>query len=173
MIEKEKLNFRQATYEDLDHVLQLLQQAAKWLQTKNTTQWDYYIHDLDGNKAEVIESIENGTTYIVEKEGKVIASVTLEDSPNEWDCDIWGDKAHDSDVVYLHRIVVHRDLKGRNIGETLMEWAKGYVKEQQKKYVRFDCLASNKGLNDYYQRNYELVGIASIYGQHSKYQISV
>ncbi|MFD2045472.1 GNAT family N-acetyltransferase [Ornithinibacillus salinisoli] len=162
-----------ARKEDLEIVLDLLFQAAIWLQSKDTTQWDYYITDLEGNKEEVLESIKNNSTYIVEENGKAIATITLEDYPTDWDCDIWGENANDPGVVYLHRIVVHRDHAGKNIGYKLIEWAKEYVNEKDKKFIRFDCLASNQDLNNYYQKNYKRKGIANIYGQHSKYEIEV
>jgi GNAT superfamily N-acetyltransferase len=166
-------NLRMAAEKDLGKVLQLLVGAAEWLQTKDTSQWDYYISDLEGNTEEVLQSIKNQNTYILEKDGKAAASITLENHPNEWDCDIWGEEAERKDVIYLHRLVVNRSFAGIGIGDALMDWAKEETRRRDKKYIHFDCLASNKGLNNYYQRNYQLKGIANIYGQHSKYEIPV
>ncbi|MFC4556763.1 GNAT family N-acetyltransferase [Virgibacillus kekensis] len=164
---------RQANREDLDRILELLVQAAEWLQTKKTTQWDYYLTNLEDNTKEVQESIKNSGTYLVEHEGKAIATITLEDSPNDWDTDIWGEDIHDDGVVYLHRIVVHRDYAGRGIGKQLIDWAKKFVRDGGGKYIRFDCLGDNEGLNTYYQRHYPLKGIANIYGKHCKYELEL
>lgn len=166
-------NLRVATENELGQVLELLVGAAQWLQTKATTQWDYYMTDLEGNTKEVLDSIEKRNTYILEQDGEAAASVTLEGEPSEWDCDIWGEEAGQSDAVYLHRLVVNRKFAGTGIGEALMDWAKKQVRDQGKKCIRFDCLSSNEGLNRYYQRYHELKGIANIYGRHSKYEIQV
>ena len=81
--------------------------VAGWLQTKVTKQWDYYLTDLEGNKEEVVDSLENKATYVLEKSGRIIATLTLEAKPSEWDVEIWGDKPRE-DVTYLHRLAVHR-----------------------------------------------------------------
>ena len=146
---------RLAKREDLEKVLGVLVNAAGWLQTKGTKQWSYYLTDLDGNKEEVVASIENESTYIVEKEGKVIATMTLESEPNEWDVDMWGEEAEAS-VAYLHRLAVHRDFAGKGIGGSLLDWAENAMIESGKKSIRFDCIASNEGLNHYYQKRYPL-----------------
>ncbi|QTN00702.1 GNAT family N-acetyltransferase [Sediminibacillus dalangtanensis] len=172
-IDEQDFLWRKAETSDLNGVLSLLQQAGRWLQTKNTTQWDYYVTDLQGNTAEVKDSIDNHHTYVLESDGQAIASITLEDSPSEWDFSIWGEEAGEAPAFYLHRMVVHRDYAGKEIGGRMIEWAREVAKEKEKKCIRFDCLASNSGLNHYYQKRYRRVGIANVYGQHSKYEISL
>ncbi|GEL78354.1 GNAT family N-acetyltransferase [Tenuibacillus multivorans] len=172
--DQDVFKIRQAMEKDLDSVLQLLRQAAIWLQSKGTDQWSYYISDLEGEKPEVLESIKNNSTYILEKEEEVIASITLEEHPIEWDRLVWEEKANEPGMVYLHRIVVNREYAGKDIGIQLIDWAKDFVQEKGKKCIRFDCLASNQGLNDYYQRKYERNAIVTVYGgQHSRYEIIV
>jgi hypothetical protein len=77
-LDEEVYEITQAKNEDLNKVLDLLVNAASWLKTKRTKQWSYYLTDLDGNKEEVLHSIENGATYLVEKEGQPISTLTLE-----------------------------------------------------------------------------------------------
>jgi GNAT superfamily N-acetyltransferase len=161
---------RLAKSEDLGKVLELLVNAAGWLHTKGTKQWDYYLTNLEGNKEEVAASIENESTYIVEKAGRAMATLSLESVPSEWDMDIWGEGAVD-DVVYLHRLAVHRDFAGKGIGESLLDWAEGVVRASGKKSIRFDCIASNEGLNRYYQQRYPLKEVINIHGRHCKYEI--
>ena len=59
---------RLAKREDLEKVIGLLVNAAGWLQTKGTKQWNYYLTDLEGNVDEIVTSIENKSTYIVRSE---------------------------------------------------------------------------------------------------------
>ncbi|WP_194841287.1 GNAT family N-acetyltransferase [Salinibacillus xinjiangensis] len=158
---------------DLQDVLELLVQAAKWLQTKNTTQWDYYIKDLEGNTQEVLDSIENNSTFLLRKNGRAIATITLENTPNDWDCEMWEEAVKDEGVVYLHRIVIHREYAGQKLGEQLIDWAKDYMREQGGRYIRFDCLGTNEGLNRYYQKHYEFKGVVNKYSKHCKYEIEL
>ncbi|GAA0323919.1 GNAT family N-acetyltransferase [Bacillus carboniphilus] len=165
----EVFHIKLAKEDDLQIVLDLVVNAAEWLQSKNTTQWEYYLTNLEENTPEIFDSIHN--TYILMKDNIPVASVTLETSPNEWDRDIWGDEANEEGVIYLHRLVVHRNYAGVGLGTKLLEWSERFCAEKGNKAIRFDCLASNKGLNDFYQRRYKLKDIANIYGQHSKYEV--
>lgn len=163
-------DIRLAKKEDLENVLELLVNAASWLQTKGTKQWDYYLTDLEGNKEEVIDSIEKESTYIVEHNGIVMATLTLESAPNEWDVDVWGEEAGD-DVAYLHRLAVHRDFAGKGIGASLLDWAENAMRTSGKKSIRFDCIADNEGLTRYYQKRYPLKEVIKIHGRHCKYEV--
>ncbi|RIW37279.1 GNAT family N-acetyltransferase [Bacillus salacetis] len=169
----QRLTIRNAEEQDLNKLLLLLEEAAGWLHTKGTTQWDYYLSDLEGNTDEVADSIKRRSTYVVETEGEIAASVTLEDMPGDWDRDIWGEEADQGEVIYLHRLVVKRKYAGLGIGDALIDWAKKETRQRGKSILRFDCLNKNEGLNSYYQRHYDLKGIADIYGKHSKYEIHV
>ncbi|KAA0561866.1 GNAT family N-acetyltransferase [Bacillus sp. CH30_1T] len=170
ILDEEVYEITQAKNEDLRKVLDLLVNAATWLKTKSTKQWSYYLTDLDGNEEEVLHSIENGATYLVEKEGQPISTLTLENNPSGWDLDLWGENARD-DVVYLHRLVVHRNHAGKGIGAALLDWVEKEAQEAGKKIIRFDCIASNEGLNHYYQKRYPLKEVVDIHGRHSKYEI--
>ena len=163
-------DIRQAEKEDVEKVMELLVNAAGWLHTKGLKQWGYYLTDLNGNKEEILASIENKSTYIVEHDGGVIATLTLESVPNDWDVDIWGEEAGD-DVVYLHRLAVQRDFAGKGIGASLLDWAETVTRTSGKKSIRFDCTADNEGLNRYYQKRYPLKEVIDIHGRHCKYEV--
>ncbi|WP_179884992.1 GNAT family N-acetyltransferase [Bacillus sp. AFS015802] len=170
ILDEEVYEITQAKPEDLHKVLELLVNAAAWLKTKRTEQWSYYLTDLDGNKEEILRSIENGATYLVKKEGQPVSTLTIENDPSEWDVDLWGEEAQD-EVVYLHRLVVHRSHGGKGLGAALLDWVEKEAKEAGNKFIRFDCIARNEGLNHYYQERYTLKEVIHIHGRHSKYEI--
>jgi GNAT superfamily N-acetyltransferase len=172
-INGELFTIKVANRDNLNDVLLLLVNAAKWLSTKNTKQWDYYLSDLEGNTQEVLDSIDAEATYILLHQNRIMATITLENKPNEWDKEMWGEEANRENIVYLHRLVVHRDYAGDGIGAQLLKWAEEICKQSGKTAIRFDCLASNAGLNIYYENRYERKEIINKYGQHSKYEISL
>ena len=167
----ETYQLRQARPQHLLDILSLLVDASNWLQTKDTTQWDYYRTDLEGNTGEVVESMENGNTFVLEKESEVIATLTLEPEPGEFDFDLWGDAAKDEGAIYLHRLVVLREHAGKGIGAALLRWAEAYAKKSGKTKLRFDCVANNEGLNAYYQQFYPLKKKVEAYGGHCIYEV--
>lgn len=173
VIQGESYQLRQARPQHLLDILSLLLDASKWLETKGTTQWDYYRKDLEGNAQEVVDSMEKGNTFVLEKEDDVIASLTLEPEASEFDIDLWGEEAKAQGATYLHRLVVLREHAGKGIGAGLMKWAEQYVKDAGKTKLRFDCLAENEGLNAYYQKQYDLKRKVDAYGGHCIYEVSV
>ncbi|WP_263628213.1 GNAT family N-acetyltransferase [Rossellomorea aquimaris] len=68
-------------------------------------------------------------------------------------------------------MAVHRDFAGKRIGAGLLDWAEIQMKTRGKKSIRFDCIASNEGLNRYYQERYRLRGVIDIHGRHCNYEI--
>ncbi|WP_070121015.1 GNAT family N-acetyltransferase [Bacillus marinisedimentorum] len=164
------LSLEKARIDDLANIQELLVQAGKWLQEKGLEQWDYYVHDIDGNTADVIESIERGSTYLL-KDGLVNAgTITVETSPGEWDRGVWEEEASGADAAYVHRLVVNRFYAGRGIGEKLLNWAEDHAEQQGKTRLRLDCLASNESLNAYYKRIFPFKGVSPYFGGHSKYE---
>ncbi|WP_096186497.1 GNAT family N-acetyltransferase [Evansella halocellulosilytica] len=162
---------RKATAEDTDDIIALLVNAANWIKTKGFDQWDYYLTDLEKNKQEIVDSIEHQASYVLKDRMLTIATVTLEGRANEWDDEIWGEEAKQPNVIYLHRLVVHREYAGQNLGSKIINWSKKYVKNKGYSCIRFDCIGSNEKLNEYYKQHCPLKERIEIYGGHSKYEI--
>jgi hypothetical protein len=72
-IKKDTYEIRRADMNDLKDVLDLLINAAGWLKSKETTQWDYYMTNLEENTEEVSDSIQNGCTYLILHEDRPVA----------------------------------------------------------------------------------------------------
>ncbi len=62
---------------------------------------------------------------------------------------IWGEKDN-NDAIYLHRITINPFHKGKKIMRVIKEWATGYAKQKNKKFIRMDTWGNNKTLRDYY-----------------------
>jgi len=64
---------------------------------------------------------------------------------------IWLERNEDP-AVYLHRIAVNPDFKGRSLMLIIREWAKAHALQQGKTFVRMDTWGTNEGLRKYYER---------------------
>jgi GNAT superfamily N-acetyltransferase len=159
-----------AGLDDLDTVLYLLKNASKWLKSKGLQQWDYYLTDMEGNLKEISDSIRKGSTYLLFIENRGVGTLTLESLPNEWDCELWGAEADEDGCMYLHRLVVEREWKGKGFGDICLDWAESFCQENGYEKIRFDCLHSNNKLNHYYQRRFTLKETVHIHGVHNKYE---
>ncbi|WP_077319460.1 GNAT family N-acetyltransferase [Virgibacillus proomii] len=139
---------RKATLADREEVLTILKNAAQWIQKQGINQWAYL---LSGKEDDAIETdIRTGITYMVELDKEAVATFSLSSEQNEWDRRLWG-KLEDH-AFYLHRLAVHRDHGGKQIGEKVLNC----ISKQAVKIgavIRLDCVSDNPRLNDFYQKN--------------------
>ncbi|TDB60817.1 GNAT family N-acetyltransferase [Arundinibacter roseus] len=78
------------------------------------------------------------------------------------DAEIWEERNADA-VVYIHRIAVNPEFRGRNFVAHIVEWAKEYAKSHQKEFVRLDTIGNNTGLIAHYQKaGFEFLGIFTL-----------
>ena len=128
------------TKEDLPMVLHLFQQAMD-LQGKNGYKvWS----SID--KAGLERDIEKGLQYKIVKGDDTLCIFSIQHN----DPFIWREKDK-NDAVYLHRIVVNPEFKGQKQFEKVLNWTKGFAKENSLRFVRMDTWADNHKIIDYYK----------------------
>ncbi|GGX27971.1 GNAT family N-acetyltransferase [Aquimarina muelleri] len=75
------------------------------------------------------------------------------------DAQIWEEKNKDT-AVYIHRIAVNPDFRGKHFIAILVEWAKEYAKSNHKDFVRLDTLGNNTKLIAHYTKvGFEFLGM--------------
>ena len=128
---------------DLDRVLEILEEASRWLSSKGLeTQWR-----LSPAFRETIKNnIECGHVYVVKDVEETIGTITLQWSDKEF----WGDLPPDSG--YVHKLAIKRSYGGKRLGLRMLQWAEAKARVEGKRYLRLDCLASNKTIRTYYER---------------------
>lgn len=65
------------------------------------------------------------------------------------DPQIWGAKNADP-AVYIHRIATNSECRGQGLVKDIVQWAKEYARQHQKKFVRLDTVGENQGLIAHY-----------------------
>ena len=148
---------RKATNEDAEAVIQLLQDAARWLEGKGISQWEYLRNG--GETAEIKQGILVGTTYIVERKKELAATLNLSNVQNEWDMELWGKCQEHS--FYIHRLAVAQAYRKQQIGRKLLDWIDQNIR-LEKGRIRLDCVADNPALNKFYQQaGYTLMDVVA------------
>ncbi|HUY79944.1 MAG TPA: GNAT family N-acetyltransferase [Ktedonobacterales bacterium] len=129
-----------ATLADLGAVIDLYEDAARWLTARGIDQWrpgDYTVERARGN-------IERDVVYLAWREGRPVGKFTL-----VWDDpEVWGEQP--PDAGYVHGLAVARSEAG--LGVVMLRYAARMVAQAGRRYLRLDCLASNQALRDYYTR---------------------
>jgi hypothetical protein len=141
-----------ATTEDFDTVLGLIDDAAAWLRTKGTDQWEAPWPNRDARDARVMRGLAGGKTWIVRDGNVAVATVTLTPklNPRVWSrpactCDL-GERA-----VYAHRLITARSHAGCGLGAQLIDSAGLDARYRYgAQWIRIDVWNTNAALHGYY-----------------------
>lgn len=135
-----------ARYEDMDLIVEILAEAAFWLQAHSIAQWQW--PPPPGLRKKMADKIQQGQVYLARAASNYYAIGLLR---FEWqDAELWHDDA--GEAGYVHSLAVRPHLHGHKLGETLLDWAKAHVRSQNRKCLRLDCVASNLALRNYYEK---------------------
>jgi GNAT superfamily N-acetyltransferase len=135
---------RRAAPQDEDAVLVLLEKATSWLAERGSDQWQ----SLDRRRCHVQRDLDERTIYLVETGADQVATITVDDLA---DSDFWLSGDAVDTAVYVHRMVVARDLAGRNLGSAMLDWAGRHAQRRGKSWVRLDAWRTNAALHGYYR----------------------
>lgn len=149
-----------ATVEQMPLVIGLIEEAAGWLKTKGTDQWASPWPSRDERDERIKLGLASGKTYLVwdrdRPDGPPAATVTLdsEGNPVLWDAEELCDTC-----VYLHRLVVARAYKDRDLGTQLIAWSGAWAaRTWDAREIRIDVWTHNAALHGYYkERGFEFI----------------
>jgi GNAT superfamily N-acetyltransferase len=135
------LEVSRAGEDDVEEIVAILSEAGRWLLSRGIVQWpDRFPRDR------VERLVERGDFYLARLHGKTVATLALLWS----DPVFWGQRP--SDAGYVHALAVRREYAGRRFGAQLLDWAQGRVAGEGRTFLRLDCLAENRDLRTYYER---------------------
>ena len=161
----DEIGIVQARASDLDTVLSILEEAAQWLVSRGIDQWQ----PGSFSRQRIADRIERGEMYLAELRGRAVGTLALQWSDEE----TWGDVPEDAG--YIHGLAIRRAFAGKGLGRELLRWAEDKVAASGKEYLRLDCIAENRSLNEYYGRaGFSYRGEALVWGlEVSRYEKKV
>jgi len=141
---------RPAVPEDMNAVLGLIEEAARWLQaTKGTDQWARPWPDKEARDERVAQGIDNGLTWMVEDYSGLAGTVTFREHGTDI---LWTPEELLDQAVYVSRLIVRREYAGQGIGAALIDWAGQRGMEQwNANWIRVDVWTDNLALHEYYK----------------------
>jgi ribosomal protein S18 acetylase RimI-like enzyme len=126
--------------DDLPFIYELFEYSIQYQEKSNVPVWKHY------DKGAIVRDIENGNQYkiIVDGVAAIVFSVAYSDKI------IWRERDKE-DAIYLHRIVVNPEFKGRKLFGLILDWSINHIKEKGLQYVRMDTWGDNPKIIDYYK----------------------
>jgi GNAT superfamily N-acetyltransferase len=129
-----------ATAADLDDVLDILNETARWLASRGINQWR-----VEGFPRELVaDDIARGQVYIARRERRAVGTFTL-----MWSDELFWPGAED-EAGYIHRIAVRREARG--LGVELLMFAEHVTASTGRTLLRLDCFSGNHTLCSYYEQ---------------------
>lgn len=132
--------------EELPLVVEILDQAARWLAARGILQWES--PPPAGLRQMLAEEINAGRVYLCRRDPdpRPVATFRL-----AWrDPARWGDLP--GEAGYLYSLALRSDAHGLGLGDTLLSWIKQYFLSHGRPRLRLDCMAANPRLRAYYER---------------------
>lgn len=144
------LKVRRADADDLPVILRMIDEAAAWLRTKDTKQWDVPWPTEAARNARVLRGLRGGYTWIAEERGTPVATITYRQHGNQT---LWTRRERLEPAVYISRLIVIRDAAGRGIGAAMIDWTtRRAVRDWGAKWIRIDVWTTNVALHNYYEK---------------------
>lgn len=146
--------FRKATMLDAHAVTEIYDGARAILKASGIPQWQEGVPGRESFISDVCE----GVSYVLEDEGKVIATVQIIDREPYYDniCDgAWNEE----NALVAHRVAVSNDCRKKGIGSMILAYAEEKARERSKKAVRLDTHELNFRMRGMLEKNgYKAVG---------------
>jgi len=149
---------RLGTAGDLHVILDLIEEAASWLRTRDTDQWARPWPTEEARNDRVLDGLRAKKTWIAWDGEIPVATITTDPKVNP---EVWaGQPEQREPVVYVHRLVVSRNYAHRDIGAGLLDWAGEWaVRTFGARWIRIDVWTKNVDLHSYYeQQGFRFVG---------------
>ena len=136
------MHIRLATPDDLPLVIEIIGEAAAWLEAKGVRQWPSPPNEHWRRR--VAGQIARGECYLAYRGDEASGTLRL-----TWTDPYWRNAPQAAG--YVHSLAIRTHLHGQQLGEALLNWAVEQIRQRGRKWVRLDCLASNSRLRRYYE----------------------
>ena len=128
------------TSADLQVVYDLFELSIIYQEKKGYPVWKNY------DKSALVKDVNNKNQYkiIIDEQISMVYSVCYSDKI------LWR-QMENGDAIYLHRIVVNPQFKGKRMFGIILEWAIQHAKSKGFKFIRMDTWADDPNIINYYK----------------------
>ncbi|MER5870611.1 GNAT family protein [Streptomyces sp. NPDC002044] len=150
MIIDDGILFRPAAEKDAATLVQLYDQAARWMQKHGIQQWKPGEKDA----AHFVAKMREGEVWLAgDSDGRIVGGYELWWSDEE----AWG--VQPPVAGYVHRLMVERQAAPAGAGRRMLEHAERRIARSGLARARLDCVSTNPRLLAYYRgAGYRVVG---------------
>ena len=146
------MDIQNSTLEDINEIYRLYKLATDYQKTRYIVHWPEFERVLI--ETEIRENRQ--WKLMLDNSIACIWATTFSDPL------IWEEKNNDP-AVYIHRIATNPEFRGRNLVSEIVDWAKRYAKENNKKFIRLDTIGENEKLIEHYKNSgFAFLGLSKL-----------
>lgn len=135
------LDFKVAQPEELSVVVAILSEAAAWIKDKGIDQWPSPLNEYWRRR--VAHMVQRGEIFTVGVFKNRLGIVRITFSDRHW--------PDDGQALYVGALAIRNNMHGQGLGADILNWAALKAQREGKRFLRLDCLASNRRLRQYYE----------------------
>ncbi|MES2616292.1 MAG: GNAT family N-acetyltransferase [Bacteroidota bacterium] len=133
-------NVINSSEDDMDTIFYLFDEAINYQKKKGYELWPQF------SRAMILNEINNKQHWKIMEGNRIVAVLSvLYNDPV-----IWGVERDAEPAVYLHRIAINPEDKGKGMMKFIKHWAENHARAIGKKYLRMDTWGNNINLRQYY-----------------------
>ena len=138
---------------DLPEIFRLYREATAFQKIKFPgNQWPEFSREL------VVKELEENRQFkiVIDNSIACVWAVTFSDA------EIWKEKNSDP-AIYIHRIATNPLFRGHNFVSTIVNWARDYARQNNRKFIRLDTCGNNRKLISHYcDAGFNFLGIEKL-----------
>ena len=121
---------------------EILLDALEWLKAKGEPLWT----EKEVSVEDLKSSYKIEESFIAYHDNRPIACMFLQESdPLFWP------EIQDSSSLFVHKLSVLREFKGKGVTQEMLQWASKYAQRQGKSWLRLDCDGGRPKLRQVYE----------------------
>ena len=132
-----------AREDELEEFHNIIISRCKWLEEKKVNQWKVTSYPIKYDINYFRKHLNK--LYIIKDDKDVLGGFLLKDADEKY----WSDSTL-VNAYYIHHFATKLNTNG--LGKRLILFAINKAKEDNKEYLRLDCVAENIKLNNYYKK---------------------
>lgn len=145
--ETKTVTIRLASEHDMQAVLNLREEAARWLETIGSDQWQTVWPTLERQNERIRKSIVAGETSMLYSGSSLVGTVAVDEFS---DPSLWTPAEQAEPAYYMHRLIIARSYAGQGLGAKILDWCCDKAARSEKEWIRVDVWTSNTRLQNYY-----------------------
>ena len=154
------MNFRKAETTDISEIMKIISSAQNYLKNKGINQWQ----NNYPNPETIKEDIENNNSYLIEIDGKIVATAAIifgeDPTYNYIEAGNW---IADDKYGVIHRAAVAEEYKGQGIVAKIFEETYRLASKEKAVSIRIDTHPDNNAMQRAIEKeNFKYCGIIYI-----------